>query len=222
MIINPSALAKIIDHTALRPETTDKQIVQLCKDAGEFGFGAVCIAPIWVTLAVKTLGCASTKVATVVGFPHGNVPSNIKTFEAMQAINSGANELDVVINIGALKSGNQEVVFQDIQSVVHMAKKSGIIIKAIIETSLLTDDEKVLASQLVEKAGADFVKTSTGFTASGATVRDVALIKRTVGNRLGVKASGGIRDLATALAMIEAGATRLGCSSSVSILKEFH
>ncbi|MHC4687609.1 MAG: deoxyribose-phosphate aldolase [Planctomycetota bacterium] len=215
-------LAKMIDHTALKPETTREQIVQLCEEAREFGFGAVCIAPAWVRDAVEILAGTAAKIATVIGFPHGNTLSVVKAFEANKAIEAGTHELDMVIHVGALKSGEQELVLQDIHSVVEIGqRKPGTVVKVILETALLTDTEKVLGCQLTEKAGADFVKTSTGFASMGATIDDVARLRRVVGDRLGVKAAGGIRDLATARAMIEAGATRLGCSSSVSIMKEF-
>ena len=218
-----SELARMIDHTALKPETTKEQIVQLCEEAREFDFGAVCVASARILLAVESLANYSVRIASVVGFPHGTTLSAAKVFEATKALEAGANELDMVINVGALKSREKEVVFEDIRAVVEVAKrKPGAIVKVILETALLTDDEKVLGCHLAEKAGADFVRTSTGFAADGATLEDVALMRRVVGNRLGVKAAGSIRDLATARAMIEAGATRLGCSASVSIIKEFH
>lgn len=217
-----SAFAQLIDHTVLKPDATGDQIMQLCQEAREFGFGAVCIAPVWVSLAAKALAGSVTKVATVIGFPHGNTLSVVKAFEATQAIEAGADELDMVIHVGALKSGEHEAVLQDIRLVVEAARRSeGILVKVILETALLTEAEKVVACQLSEKAEADFVKTSTGFAAAGATIADVALLRHVVGNRLGVKAAGGIRDLPTAQAMIEAGATRLGCSSSVAIMKQF-
>ncbi|MEW6109961.1 MAG: deoxyribose-phosphate aldolase [Nitrospirota bacterium] len=217
-----SELAKMIDHSALRPETTKDQILRLCDEARVFGFCAVCVAPVWVPLVKEALKGALVRVATVIGFPHGNTIREVKAYEAGLAIEEGAHELDMVINIGALKSRDHEAVFHDISAVVESARREqGIVVKVILETSLLTEEEKVMGCQLAEKAGADFVKTSTGFAAGGVTTADVALIRQVVGNRLGVKAAGGIRDLQTALAMIRAGADRLGCSASVSIMKEF-
>jgi deoxyribose-phosphate aldolase len=220
--MTPSELAKIIDHTALRPETTEAQILQLCAEAREFGFGAVCIAPAWVALAVEQLADTRVKTVSVVGFPHGDTLSTVKAIEASQAIAAGAQELDMVIPVGALKSGKDQVVLQGIRAVVGAARqRAGTLVKVILETALLRDSEKVLGCRLAEQAGADFVKTSTGFAAGGATVNDVALLRRTVGDRLGVKAAGGIRDLAAALAMVKAGASRLSCSSSVAIMQAF-
>lgn len=217
-----SELAGMIDHSALRPETSKGQIMQLCEEARTFSFGAVCIAPVWISLSKRLLEDTDVRVTTVIGFPHGNSLSKVKAYEAEKAIDEGAHELDMVIHVGALKSGDYEAVFSDIHSVVEIAdRKRGALVKVIIETSLLKDEEKVMACQLIEKAGAGFVKTSTGFTGAGATLEDIQLIRKTVGGRLGVKAAGGIRDLATALSMIEAGADRLGCSASVSIIGEF-
>lgn len=218
----PAELAKIIDHTALRPETTEAQILQLCAEAREFGFGAVCVAPAWVALAVEQLANTRVKTVSVVGFPHGDTLSTVKAIEASQAIAGGAQELDMVIRVGALKSGKDQVVLQDIRTVVGAARqRAGNLVKVILETALLSESEKVLGCRLAAQGGADFVKTSTGFAAGGATVYDVSLLRRTVGDRLGVKAAGGIRDLATALAMVKAGASRLGCSSSVAIMQAF-
>lgn len=215
--------AKLIDHTLLRPEATADKIIQLCEEALEFGFGAVCVAPTWVSLASKTLASSSVKVVSVVGFPLGNTLTRVKAYEASQVVKNGADEIDMVINIGALLSGQKEIVFKDIKSVIESAHQEDpkTLIKVILETSILSDDQKILACKLAQKAGADFVKTSTGFMPRGATIQDVSLLRRVVGNRLGVKAAGGIRDLSTAMEMIAAGATRLGCSSSVSIIKEF-
>ena len=220
--MTPAELARIIDHTALRPETTEAQIVQLCAEAREFGFGAVCIAPAWVALAVEQLADTRVKTVSVVGFPHGDTLSTLKAFEASQAIAAGAQELDMVIPVGALKSSKDQVVLQDIRAVIGAARqRAGTVVKVILETALLSDSEKVLGCRLAEQGGADFVKTSTGFASGGATVNDVALLRRTVDDRLGVKAAGGIHDLATALAMVKAGASRLGCSSSVAIMQAF-
>lgn len=218
-----SEFARMIDHTALKPETTKKQIEQLCEEARQFCFGAVCVAPSWIPLAVARLAGCSVRVASVVGFPHGNTLSAAKASEATKVLEAGADELDMVIHVGALKSRDQKAVIEDIRAVVEVAKrKPDTIVKVILETALLTDDEKVLGCQLAEKAGANFVKTSTGFAARGATLEDVVLMRHIVQDRLGVKAAGGIGNLTTARAMMEAGATRLGCSASVSIIKEFH
>ncbi len=216
-----SELAGIIDHTAIRQETTKDRIIKLCEEAFQFGFGAVCIAPVWIPLAVEKIYGTDIKIATVIGFPHGNTFTEVKAYETEKAIKAGGNEIDMVINIGALKSADRNMVIKDIRSVVDVAHSKGAIVKVILETALLTTDEKVIGCRLAEEAGADYVKTSTGFAAVGATKEDVVLLRQTVGNRLGVKAAGGIKDLQTALAMIKAGASRLGCSSSVSIMKEF-
>jgi deoxyribose-phosphate aldolase len=217
----PSDLAMMIDHTALSPETSHARIAELCKEAQEYTFGAVCIAPVWISSVKEFLSATDTKIVTVIGFPLGNTFPEVKAYEALLAVEAGAHELDMVMNIDALKSGNQETVLLDIQAVTDSAKKRpGTLVKVILETALLTDEEKVLGCQLAITAGADFVKTSTGFTKGGATAEDVALIRKTVGDRMKVKAAGGIRTLSDALAMIKAGADRLGCSSSVAIMKE--
>ncbi len=219
--MTPSELAKMIDHTALQADANRDQITRLCEEACKFGFGAICVAPCWLALCRTKLAGSSVALTTVVGFPHGNTLSSVKAFEAKQAIAAGAQELDMVMAVGALKSGDHETVREDIRAIVDVARqRAGTVVKVILETALLMNGEKVLACRLAEQAGADFVKTSTGFAAAGATVADVALFRRVVGNRLGVKAAGGIRDLATALAMIQAGADRLGCSASVAILQE--
>jgi deoxyribose-phosphate aldolase len=212
---------RLIDHTALKPETTKDDIRQICEEACTFGFGAVCVAPLWVPLAKECLAGSPVRIATVIGFPHGNTFPDVKAYEAKLAIESGAHELDMVIQIGLLRTGNHGGVLDDIQSVVNAARRalpSKILVKVILETSLLTKEEQQTGCQLAEKAEADFVKTSTGFTGSGVTIEDVAVLRRAVGERLGIKAAGGIRDLVTAIALINAGATRLGCSSSVPIM----
>lgn len=221
--LSEQQLAKMIDHTALKPETQHKQIVQLCQEACECGFGAVCVAPTWVDVAKKELGVTEIRIASVIGFPHGNTRSQVKAFEADRAINLGANELDMVINIGALKDSNEKAVTQEIEAVVRIAHSNSSIVKVIIEAGLLTIPEKELACRLTKQAGADFVKTSTGFAGDGkgAKVEDIRLMRNCVGNTLGIKAAGGIRDCATALEMIRAGANRLGCSSSVQIIGQF-
>ena len=217
-----SELAPMIDHTALKPETTRDQVLQLCREAREHQFGAVCVAASWVSPASDALNDTPVKVASVVGFPHGNTLSVVKRFEAAQAIEAGADELDMVLPVGLLKSGDEEAVLADIGAVVEAARaKPGVLVKVILETALLEENEKVRACQLAEQAGADFVKTSTGFGPAGATLADVRLMRQAVGDRLGVKAAGGIRTLETALAMIDAGANRLGCSASIEIVNEF-
>lgn len=216
-----SDLAKLIDHTALKPETTAEEIVRLCQEARDHNLFAVCVAPSWVRTAREHLDGTAVRTVTVIGFPHGNTLPEVKAFEAEQAIRQGAQELDMVLNIGVLRSGQPDGVVRDIKAVVDVARRTpGTIVQVIIETALLSDEQKVQACRLVQETSADFVKTSTGFSSGGATVSDIRLMKEAVGNRVGIKAAGGIRDLATTLAMIRAGATRLGCSASVSILEE--
>ena len=216
----PTDIAKIIDHTLLKPEATRDQIVQLCREAREYGFAAVCVNPCYVKLAAELLRGSSVKVCSVVGFPLGATLPEVKAYEARRAIEEGAAEIDMVINIGALKSGDLELVKRDIASVVDVCHAKGALCKVIIEAALLTDEEKVLACQLAKAAGADYVKTSTGFGPGGATVRDVALMRRTVGPEMGVKAAGGIRSYEAAKSMVEAGATRIGASAGVKIVQE--
>lgn len=211
-------LAKMIDHTALKPETTKEQIVKLCNEAKEYGFFSVCVNPMWVQEASNLLKGTDVKVCTVIGFPLGANTPETKAFETKNAIDKGATEVDMVINIGALKDKNDDLVEQDIRAVVEAAHGKALV-KVIIETCLLTEEEKVRACKLAVKAGADFVKTSTGFSSLGATVEDVKLMRETVGEQVGVKASGGIRDREFALQLIEAGATRIGASASVAIVK---
>lgn len=211
-------IASYIDHTLLKPETTHEQIVQLCKEAAEYKFASVCVNPAWVSAAAAELQGSTAKVCTVIGFPLGASTSETKAFETADAIAKGAGEIDMVINIGALKSGNNDLVKKDIEAVVSAAKGKALV-KVIIETALLTDEEKVTASRLSKEAGADFVKTSTGFSTGGATVEDVKLMRETVGADLGVKASGGVRSLEDVQAMIEAGASRIGASSGVQIMQ---
>ena len=216
----PTNIAKIIDHTLLKPEATRDQIVQLCREAREYGFATVCVNPSYVKLAAELLRGSSVKVCSVVGFPLGATLPEVKAYEARRAIEEGAAEIDMVINIGALKSGDLELVKRDIASVVDVCHARGALCKVIIEAALLTDEEKVLACQLARAAGADYVKTSTGFGPGGATVRDVALMRRTVGPEMGVKAAGGIRSYEAAKSMVEAGATRIGASAGVKIVRE--
>ena len=216
----PTNIAKIIDHTLLKPEATRDQIVQLCREAREYGFATVCVNPSYVKLAAELLRGSSVKVCSVVGFPLGATLPEVKAYEARRAIEEGAAEIDMVINIGALKSGDLELVKRDIASVVDVCHARGALCKVIIEAALLTDEEKVLACQLARAAGADYVKTSTGFGPGGATVQDVALMRRTVGPEMGVKAAGGIRSYEAAKSMVEAGATRIGASAGVKIVQE--
>ncbi|NLY78127.1 MAG: deoxyribose-phosphate aldolase [Tissierellia bacterium] len=211
-------IANMIDHTLLKPEATEDMIEKLCSEAKEYGFAAVCVNPYYVKKAKELLEGSNVKVATVIGFPLGANVKEVKAFEARKAIEDGAEELDMVINIGALKDGNYEIVKEDIKAVVEAAEDKAIV-KVIIETCILSHEEKVKACELAKEAGAQFVKTSTGFNKSGATVEDVKLMKETVGESVEVKASGGVRDYETAIAMIEAGATRIGASSSVSIVQ---
>ncbi|WP_318614025.1 deoxyribose-phosphate aldolase [Priestia megaterium] len=209
----------IIDHTLLKADATEEQITVLAQEAKEYSFASVCVNPTWVKKAAELLkGAPEVKVCTVIGFPLGATTSAVKVFETTNAIENGADEVDMVINIGALKDKNYDLVQSDIQAVVDAAKGKALV-KVIIETALLTDEEKAKVSELAVKAGADFVKTSTGFSTGGATVEDVALMRKTVGPDVGVKASGGVRGLEDAKAMIEAGATRIGASSGVSIAK---
>lgn len=210
-------LNKYIDHTLLKPDASQEQIETLIEEAKKYNFASVCVNPTWVNFAAQALKATDVKVCTVIGFPLGANTPELKAFETSDAIQNGANEIDMVINIGALKSRNFDLVERDIRAVVEAAK--GTLVKVIIETCLLTDDEKVKACQIAQKAGADFVKTSTGFSTGGATVADVALMRKTVGPDMGVKASGGARSYEDALAFIKAGATRIGASSGVAIME---
>lgn len=212
-------IAKMIDHTLLKPDATKEQIIALCKEAAQYKFASVCVNPTWVKTAAEQLkDVPEVKVCTVIGFPLGATTTEVKVYETERAIADGAKEVDMVINIGHLKSGNDEYVKDDIKAVVHAAKGKALT-KVIIETSLLTEEEKIRASKLAVEAGADFVKTSTGFSTGGATVEDVALMRKTVGPSIGVKASGGVRDYQTAKAMIDAGATRIGASAGIAIVE---
>lgn len=214
----PLDLAKYIDHTALKPETTAADIDLLCKEAEEYQFATVCVNPTWVKRAAGNLRGSGVRVCSVIGFPMGASTAEIKAMEARRAIRDGAREVDMVINVGALKSGHHQTVLTDIEKVVDSAHEAGVIVKVILETSLLSDEEKVVASSLAKKAKADFVKTSTGFGGGGATVYDVALMRETVGPDMGVKASGGVRTKADVEEMIAAGATRIGASAGVQIV----
>lgn len=213
--------ARLIDHTLLKPDATESQIRKLCEEAKQIGFASVCVNATWVALCRKLLIDSPVKVCAVVGFPLGATLAEVKAFETERAIHAGAHEIDMVINIGKLKSGEHQTVFHDIAAVTSVAHRAGALVKAIIETALLSEDEKVAACVLAQAAGVDFVKTSTGFSGGGATVEDVALMRRVVGPELGVKASGGIRSAAALRAMVAAGATRIGASYGVHIIEEF-
>jgi deoxyribose-phosphate aldolase len=218
MFMATTNVAAMIDHTLLKPEATRQQIESLCQEAKEYKFASVCVNPTWVSTAKELLAGSGVMVCTVIGFPLGATTSETKAFETKNAIENGAEEVDMVINIGALKDHNDELVEKDIRAVVEAAKGKAHT-KVIIETSLLTKEEKVRACELSVKAGADFVKTSTGFSAGGATAEDIALMRKTVGPDVGVKASGGVRNTEDVQKMIEAGATRIGASSSIAIVK---
>ncbi|MBI5487591.1 MAG: deoxyribose-phosphate aldolase [Deltaproteobacteria bacterium] len=210
-------LARFIDHTLLKPDATEAEVRKLCEEARKHTFASVCINPSWVALCAKLLAGSPVKVCTVIGFPLGATTPTAKAVETRDAIANGAAEIDMVINVGALKSGDDDLVCRDIEGVVQAARGAAIV-KVILETALLTREEKIKACLLAKRAGADFVKTSTGFSSGGATVEDIALMRETVGPAMGVKASGGIRDTATAAAMVAAGATRIGASASVAIV----
>lgn len=218
--IAASELARMVDHTILKPEATPAEIDKLCEEAIEYGFASVCVNPGYVALAKERLGNTAVKVCTVIGFPLGATTTGSKVHEAEEAISNGAQEVDMVINVGRLKSGDLGFVEDDIRAVVDAAHKHSTVAKVIIETCLLTDTEKEVACRTAKKAGADFVKTSTGFSKGGATPADVALMRRVVGPSMGIKASGGVRSYADAVLMIENGATRIGTSSGVKIVQE--
>lgn len=212
-------MPKYIDHTILKPEATAEEVKKLCSEAKEYGFASVCVNGCYTKLVSTELAGSDVKTCVVVGFPLGAMTKEAKAFETAQAIENGANEIDMVINVGALKAKNYELLKEDIEAVVNAAKGKAII-KVIIETCLLNDEEKIKACEISKEAGADFVKTSTGFGAGGATKEDIALMRKTVGESLGVKASGGVRDYKTAMDMINSGASRIGASASISIVNE--
>lgn len=215
-----TSVAGLIDHTLLKPDATRRDIEQLCREAAEHAFATVCVNPTWVSLCAKLLKGSSVGVCTVVGFPLGATTPDVKHYETRRAIFDGAREVDMVINVGALKSGDLRAVERDIEAVTAPCRDCGVISKVIIEAALLTDDEKVTACTLSKAAGADFVKTSTGFGPGGATAADVALMRRVVGEEMGVKAAGGVRDLDGLKAMVEAGASRVGASAGVKIVQQ--
>ena len=212
--------ASLIDHTLLKPEASESDIKKLCNEAIQFGFASVCVNPAWVKRAAEFLKGSNVPVCTVIGFPLGATLPDVKAYEARRSIFNGAREVDMVINIGALKSGDDCAVEDDIRAVAEAAHENNVLLKVIIETALLTDEEKVRACLASKNAGADFVKTSTGFAKGGATADDVALMRRTVGRNLGVKASGGVKGIDDARKMFEAGATRIGASVGVKIAQE--
>jgi deoxyribose-phosphate aldolase len=214
------SLAQLIDHTILKPEATETDVRRVCCEALEYGFAAVCINPCWVAMAASELKGSTVKVCTVAGFPLGASVTETKVAEAENAIRDGAQEVDMVINIGALRGGDGDLVQTEIAAVTQACHPAGAIVKVIIETALLDDAQKVLACTIAKAVGADFVKTSTGFAAKGATEEDVALMRRTVGAEMGVKAAGGIRRLADLRRMVAAGASRVGASASVAIMQE--
>jgi deoxyribose-phosphate aldolase len=216
--IDPT-IAALIDHTILKPEATRADVVKICREAREYHFASVCVNPYWVPLVKAELAGSTVKVCSVVGFPLGATSTEAKVCETAAALRAGAQEIDMVINVGALRSGDTDTVKNDIQSVVRAAHQAGAIVKVILETALLDDTQKTVASQISKSAGADFVKTSTGFSTSGATVHDIALMRAAVGPNIGVKASGGIRTLQDVQAMTAAGATRIGASASVKIVE---
>jgi len=220
MAANPVAIASLIDHTLLKATASQIDVSSICVEAIKYGFASVCINPLHVELTAELLKGTAVKTCTVIGFPLGATTTKDKVQEAKRALKNGAQEIDMVINIGALKAGYPNVVYEDIEAVVHAAHKRKAICKVIIETCYLTDKEKITACELAVRAGADFVKTSTGFGGGGATVEDVALMRKTVGDKAGVKASGGVRSLADAQAMVAAGANRIGASSGVQIMQE--
>jgi deoxyribose-phosphate aldolase len=216
----PEAVATMIDHTLLKPDATARQIEELCREAAQFKFATVCVNPTWVALCARLLRGSGVGVCSVVGFPLGATTADAKGYETRRVIFDGASEVDMVINVGALKSGDYRIVERDIEAVTTPCRECGVLSKVIIEAALLTDDEKVTACTLAKAAGADYVKTSTGFGPGGATAADVALMRRVVGADMGVKAAGGVRDLEGVKAMIAAGATRVGASAGVKIVKE--
>lgn len=219
VIPTDASLASMIDHTLLKPDATPDQIAQLCFEARKYNFASVCVNPTWVELCAQLLRGSPVKVCTVIGFPLGASAAEVKAFETENALDNGATEIDMVINIGALKARDLELVARDIRGVVMASHARGVIVKVIIEAVLLTDEEKTLACLLAKEAGADFVKTSTGFAGGGATVHDVALMRRVVGPEMGIKAAGGVRTYEDAENMIKAGATRIGASAGVKILQ---
>jgi deoxyribose-phosphate aldolase len=216
----PAGVASMIDHTLLKPDATRVNIEELCREAAQFKFATVCVNPTWVALASRLLAGSGVGVCSVVGFPLGATTPDVKGYETQRAIFDGAREIDMVINVGALKSGDLRAVERDLEAVTSPCRSCGALSKVIIEAALLTDDEKITACTLAKAAGADYVKTSTGFASGGATAADVALMRRVVGAQMGVKAAGGVRDFEGMKAMIAAGATRVGASAGVKIVQQ--
>jgi deoxyribose-phosphate aldolase len=216
----PGGVASMIDHTLLKPDATRRDIEALCREAAQYGFASVCVNPTWVAVCASLLQASDVKVCSVVGFPLGATTADTKHYETRRAIFDGAREIDMVINVGALKSGELTRVERDIEAVTFPCREAEALSKVIIEAALLTDDEKITACTLAKAAGADYVKTSTGFGPGGATAADVALMRRVVGEEMGVKAAGGVRDLESLKAMVAAGATRVGASAGVRIVQE--
>jgi deoxyribose-phosphate aldolase len=216
----PGDVASIIDHTLLRADATWGEIETLCQEAAKYGFASVCVNPTWVAACARTLEGSGVQVCSVVGFPLGATTADTKHFETRRAIFDGAREIDMVINVGVLKSGDAQLVGRDIEAVTGACRESGVVSKVIIEAAFLNDDEKVTACGLAKGAGADYVKTSTGFGPGGATTHDVALMRRVVGDTMGVKAAGGVQDLEDVRMMLTAGASRVGASAGVRIVQE--
>ncbi|MFJ4208743.1 deoxyribose-phosphate aldolase [Paenarthrobacter sp. NPDC089675] len=214
-----AGIASYIDHTLLKPEASEADVLKVCAEAAEYKFKSVCVNPIWVKTVKNALKGSGVLTCAVVGFPLGATPSDVKSFEARGAVLDGADEIDMVINIAAARANDRGALVEDITAVAETVHAGEAVLKVIIETALLTDEQKVIACEAAVEAGADFVKTSTGFNGGGATVEDVALMRKAVGPDLGVKASGGVRSLADAQAMIAAGATRIGASSGIAIVK---
>lgn len=216
----PDGISQLIDHTMLKPDARRQDIEELCREAAKFRFATVCVNPCWVALCAQLLAGTGVLVCSVVGFPLGATTADVKAYETRRAIFDGAREIDTVINVGALKSGDLVTVQRDIEAIVIPCRDCGVLSKVIIEAALLTDDEKVTACTLAKAAGADYVKTSTGFGPGGATAADVALMRRVVGDTMGVKAAGGVRDLEALKAMVAAGASRVGASAGVKIVQQ--
>ncbi|QOT21951.1 deoxyribose-phosphate aldolase [Paenarthrobacter sp. YJN-D] len=217
--VAPANIASYIDHTLLKPEAREADILKVCAEAVEYRFKSVCVNPVWVKTVTKALKGSGVLTCSVIGFPLGATPTDVKVFEARGAVLDGANEIDMVINMASARANDKGALVDDIRAVAETVHAGEAILKVIIETSMLNDEQKVIACEAAAEAGADFVKTSTGFNGGGATVEDVALMRKTVGPGLGVKASGGVRSLADAQAMIAAGATRIGASSGIAIVK---
>lgn len=218
--LSAAHVARQIDHTLLKPEVVSEQVLELCEQGRRYQFASVCVQPVWAPLCIEVLADSGVKVAAVAGFPSGVTLPAVKAFEAAQLVQLGVAEIDTVMNVGKLKDGDYRLVYEDIAGMVDECRDGGVLLKVIIESGLLTDDEKVAACVIVKEAGADFVKTATGFNGGGATVQDVALMRFVVGPQMGVKAAGGVRSGADALAMLAAGANRIGTSGGLRIVQE--